>query len=103
MKYLIKDRKTLGFLFKQLDQFFSQYISTEEQMIKSLDAKFKPQLTAREQQLSQQLGTQVKLQASQLPEFAAMVKKSLSGLEAQYREIISQAKAEITRLAEESI
>lgn len=101
LQILIKDKKNLTYLFKQLGQFFGQYISTQEQVTKNLEARFEPQLRAREQQLSQQMGTPVRLQASQVPEFAALLKKNLAGLDTQYRDVLGQAKEELTRMFEE--
>jgi len=99
---VIKDKKNLTSLFKQLEQFFAQYIATQEQVTKTLEARFEPQLRAHEQQLSMQMGTPVRLKPTQMPEFVNMLKKNLAGLDAQYQEVLGRAKAELTRMFEES-
>ncbi|TFG59483.1 MAG: hypothetical protein E4H36_13750 [Spirochaetales bacterium] len=96
----VKDRKKVDSLFKQLEGFFIQYLDNREKIQKSLEAQFAPRLKQKEEQLSKQMGSKVKINPSQDPEFINFLKGNLGQLEEQYRKALDEAKLELKKLAE---
>ena len=96
----VKDRKKVDSLFKQLEGFFIQYLDNREKIQKSLEAQFAPRLKQKEEQLSKQMGSKVKINPSQDPEFINFLKGNLGQLEEQYRKALDEVKLELKKLAE---
>ncbi len=99
---VIKEKRQVRHIFQQVQQFFEQYLDTQDQVGEQLKEQYASKLREKEEQLSKQMGTQVKLNPESDPEFANILSKNLSRLEQQYNEALRQVKDEIKRMFESS-
>lgn len=95
---MVKDKKNAGHILKQINQFFSQYLANQKQLAENLEAQYAPKLRQKEKELARQLGTEIHLSPQSDPEFAGLLKKQLSHLEARYQEALMQVKEELKGL-----
>lgn len=95
---MVKDKKNAGHILKQINQFFSQYLANQKQLVENLEAQYAPKLRQKEKELARQLGTEIHLSPQSDPEFAGLLKKQLSHLEARYQEALMQVKEELKGL-----
>lgn len=95
---MVKDKKNAGHILKQINQFFSQYLANQKQLVENLEAQYAPKLRQKEKELARQLGTEIHLSPQSDPEFAGLLKKQLSHLEARYQEALTQVKEELKGL-----
>lgn len=98
---IIKDRKKVDVLFKQLSGFFSQFLENKEKIHKSLETQFAPRLRQKEEQLAKQTGRKVKLNPAQDPEFLNYLNMNLAKLDEQYSSALDEVREELKRLAED--
>ena len=92
------DRSQVSMMFQQINQFFEQYLSNQEQIVAGLEQQFAPRLRQKEQELARQTGTQRKLTPAQDPEFSKVLRDHLGKLEAQYAGALKQAKEQLKQL-----
>ena len=92
------EKRQVAQLFEQIDQFFRQYLSNQDQLIDALEKQFAPRMKEREAEMARQYGSAVKLSPQQDPEFAAALKQHLGRLDAQYTEALKQAKEQLSLL-----
>ena len=95
---MVKDKKNAGHILKQINQFFSQYLANQKQLAENLEAQYAPKLRQKEKELARQLGTEIHLSPQSDPDFAGLLKKQLSHLEARYQEALMQVKEELKGL-----
>jgi len=96
--FVMKERRQVGYLIQQIDQFFEQYLQTRDQVTEQLKQQYEPQLREKEKQLAQQMGAQIHLTPESDPEFANLLSKNLARLEEQYNQALGQAKDELSRM-----
>ena len=94
------EKRQVAHLFQQVEQFFGQYLQNQDKLIDAMEEQFGPRLREREQEMSRQYGSQVKLTPQQDPEFAKALKQQLGRLEAQYSEALQQAREQLKALFE---
>lgn len=95
LQLFIKDKKQVSYIIDQVKQFFNQYLENRDHIHQSLEEQFAPRMREKEQQLAQQLGTEVKLSAESDPEFAEYLRKNFGQLEEQYQQALDQVKEQI--------
>ena len=91
---IIGDKK-LSALVGQLGQFFDQYLAQIKQMTEKAKQQYQPRLEQKQEQLRAQYGDDIVLQPEQDPDFLKMLNQALKQLDAQYGQVITQAKEEI--------
>ncbi len=99
---VVKEKRQVRYIFQQVQQFFDQYLSTQDQVEEQLKQQYQSKLREKEEALSKQMGTQVNLSPESDPEFANILSKNLARLEQQYNEALGQVKDELKRLFESS-
>jgi hypothetical protein len=97
LEAVVKDRKMVNALGKQLEDFFKRYLSDKEQLVEAVREQFGPRIKEKEQELAQQLGTEVHLDPSSDPEFAKYLNQNMNRLKEQYLNALNQAKEELTK------
>lgn len=99
---LIKDKKSLDYLFEQVEQLFSQYLQNRQQLIEQLRQRFQERVQQREQELSKQFGHSVKVDPSQDPEFSKTLQQNLSQLQSRYAPVIDQVREQLESMFQQS-
>ena len=97
------DRRAIQNTTSQIRQFLSQYLEDRNQVIEYLRQQYSSRLRQREEQLSQQYGTPVKLDPSSDPEFSNAIQDNLSKLDRQYQDGLTQAKQHLEQLFQSTI
>lgn len=92
------ENEDLAGLMGQLKGFFSQYFKNQKDMIERMKQQFAPQLEQKQAKLRQQYGPDFMLRPEQDPEFMKLLDKNLSQLDAQYNNILQQAKDQIKEM-----
>ncbi len=85
-------------VFNQLEQLFEKYNEDLQNLLEGLKEQYMPILMQKQQQLMEQTGQNISLEAEQDPEFVELLKKNRSSLENQYNEVINQAKEELRKI-----
>lgn len=96
---IIKDRKKVEILFKQLTGFFGQYLDNKIKVHKTLETQFAPRLRQKEEQLAKQMGRKVKINPAQDPEFLNYLNMNLAKLDEQYSASLEEVREELKKLA----
>lgn len=96
---LTGDKKQIPYIIEQIGQFFSQYLQNKEQIFNSLKSQYEPRLREKEQALAQQLGSEIKLDPMQEPEFAKAYRQNTGQLEQQYQNALNEVKDQIKSLS----
>jgi hypothetical protein len=91
----VSDTKKVGMIFSQLDGFFKEYVGERKRLAEAIEKQYAPKLRKKEEELSRQMGRQVKINPAQDPEFQSMVRQYLSQLDVKYGEVLEGAKEEI--------
>jgi len=97
---LVADKKKAAALLQQLAKFFQQYLENRKAIRDQLEQQLAPRLRQREAQLSQQVGSKVRLNPLQDPEFAAALQKNYAALDERYQEALAGLKDELKRMFE---
>ena len=95
LQLFIKDKKQVAYIIDQVKQFFNQYLENRDHIHQSLEEQFAPRMREKEQQLAQQLGTEVQLSPESDPEFAEYLRKHFGQLDEQYQQALDQVKGQI--------
>lgn len=95
---ILKDKKSVDYLFEQVEQLFSQYLQNRQQLIEQLRSHYSEQMRQHEQQGGQQLGGQAGRDPSNDPEFAKSLQQNLSQLKERYGPVVDQVRDELQRL-----
>ncbi len=85
-------------LLSQVEAFFTQYLTNQEDLIERMKEQFGPHLEQKQAQLRQQYGPNFVLRPEQDPEFMNMLDKNLAQLDEQYNGILDQAKDQMKEL-----
>ena len=85
-------------LLSQVEEFFTQYLTNQEDMIERMKQQFGPHLEQKQAQLRQQYGPNFVLRPEQDPEFMKLLDKNLAQLDEQYNQILDQAKDQMKEL-----
>lgn len=99
---VVRDKRFVQQLFDQLGDFMQRYLDDRQHLIETLRSRFADQMKAQEQELSRQTGRQVKLDPAQSPEFAKALSRNMQQLQSQYRGVLDQVRAELTRVFEQN-
>ncbi len=99
----VTDAKKVGMIFSQLDGFFKEYLGERKRLVEAIEKQYGPKLRKKEEDLSRQMGRQVKINPAQDPEFQSMVRQYLSQLDVKYGEVLDGAKEEIRTIFAKSV
>ena len=91
----VTDTKKVSMIFSQLDGFFKEYVAERKRLVEAVDRQYAPKLKKKEEDLSRQMGRQVRINPATDPEFQSVVRQYLSQLDAKYGESLDAAKEEI--------
>jgi hypothetical protein len=90
--------RQLAQLFAQLEDFYKEYIEERKRVRDLIEDRYSQKLKQKEQELSRQLGSPVKIDPSQDPEFMGLLRQNMGNLEARYGEVLARVKEQITGL-----
>lgn len=96
---ILLPHKNMTALFQSVDQVFSRYLESQQQVEAALTQQFMPKLRQKQQQLEKQLGQQIELLPSQDPEFAQALSRNLDALKEQYLPSVDEIKHFIANAA----
>lgn len=85
-------------LLSQVEEFFTQFLTNQEDLIERMKQQFGPHLEQKQAQLRQQYGPDFVLRPEQDPEFMKLLDKNLAQLDEQYNTILDQAKDQMKEL-----
>jgi hypothetical protein len=92
---IVSDTKKVSMIFSQLDGFFKEYLGERKRLAEAIERQYAPRLKKKEEEMSRQMGRQVKINPASDPEYQSMVRQYLSQLDAKYGEVLEGAKEEI--------
>ncbi len=92
---IVSDARKVSMIFSQLDGFFKEYLGERKRLAEAIDRQYAPRLKKKEEEMSRQMGRQVKINPASDPEYQAMTRQYLSQLDAKYGEVLDGAKEEI--------
>jgi hypothetical protein len=95
---LTGNKRQTAYLFQQTSQFFQQYLQNRQQLLQNIEEQFKPELQKKEQEISKQIGSKVKIDPNQLPEYKKAVQQNIGRFDRQYQEAFQQVKEELEKL-----
>ncbi|MBI9095949.1 MAG: hypothetical protein JEY71_13860 [Sphaerochaeta sp.] len=85
-------------LLSKVEEFFTQYLTNQEDLIERMKQQFGPHLEQKQAQMRQQYGPNFVLRPEQDPEFMKLLDKNLAQLDEQYNTILDQAKDQMKEL-----
>jgi len=92
---IVSDARKVSMIFSQLDGFFKEYLGERRRLAEAIERQYAPRLKKKEEEMSRQLGRQVKINPASDPEYQSMIRQYLSQLDAKYGEVLEGAKEEI--------
>jgi hypothetical protein len=92
---IVSDTKKIAMIFSQLDGFFKEYLGERKRLAEAIERQYAPRLKKKEEEMSRQMGRQVKINPASDPEYLSMVRQYLSQLDTKYGEVLDGAKEEI--------
>lgn len=95
---ILKDTKKLGTMLSELEHFYKEYLDERERLTEAVKQQFAPKLRQKEEELSRQLGSPIKVDPASDPEYMTFLRKNLSGLEGKYNEVLKRVKDEIRNI-----
>lgn len=98
---VLDDKKSVSSIFDQILQLFSQYLRDRQQLIEQLRQQFEGRLKQKEDELARQTGQRMRLDPSQDPEFSQALQQHLQQLQAQYTQVVDQAREQLESLYRE--
>lgn len=90
--------RQLSQLFSQLEDFYKEYLEERKRVRELIEDRYSQKLKQKEQELSRQLGSPVKIDPAQDPEFMGLLRQNMGNLEARYGEVLARVKEQITAL-----
>jgi F0F1-type ATP synthase membrane subunit b/b' len=93
-----KGGRQIGQLFTQMEDFFKEYMEERKRVRDLIEDRYSQKLKQKEQELSRQMGTPVRIDPAQDPEFVSLLRQNMGNLEARYSEVLSRVKEQITGL-----
>ena len=103
LQAVIRDRRLVEGLMEQVTQYLQQYLDTKNQLTERLRQQFEPRLRQKEQQIAEQTGRRVRLDPANDAEFVQALNQNLQRLQAQYAQVIDQAKEQLDQLLSASL
>lgn len=97
---IVDESRKLGKLLSELERFFKEYLEESKRLTEAAETQYAPKLRQKEDEMSKQLGTPVKLEPSADPEFQAFLRRNISALEERYNAVLREAKDEIRKIFE---
>ena len=85
-------------LFIQLDQLYTQYLQSREQLLEMAKQQYAPHLKQKEEQMSRQMGKQVNLQPEQDPDFIKILEANYQKLEENFQEAVQGLRDQLRAL-----
>lgn len=92
---IVSDTRKIGMIFTQLEGFFKEYVAERKRVVEAVERQYAPKLKKKEDDLSRQMGRQVKINPAADPEFQSIIRQYLSQLDAKYGDALDAAKDEI--------
>ena len=86
--------KRFAELIKQFVQILNKYLEDTTQFEEALKRQYAPKLRQKEEELSQRMGRQVKLDPFQDPEFVNFFNQNIKALKSNYQEAVDQVREE---------
>lgn len=102
IKTVVREGRLVDGLMDQVVQYLQQYLDTKNQLTERLREQFEPRLRQKEQQIAAQTGRTVRLDPANDPEFAQALNQNLQQLQAQYGQVVEQAKEQLEGLFAQS-
>ena len=100
---IVAESRKLGRILGELEHFFREFIEESKQLREAAEAQYAPKLRNKEQELSKQLGTDIKIDPSSDPEFVAFLRRNMANLEERYNTVLKNAKEEVKRIFESNV
>ena len=98
LQTIVKERKQIAQVFRQVEQFFEQYLNARDQVEAALKEQYEPKLREKERLLEQQMGAKVHLAHEQDQEFLSLLSKNFSRLDGQYNQALQRAKEQLKQM-----
>lgn len=96
---VISDARKLTRLMSQLEQFLNEYLAERKRVQAALEQQYAPRLRQKEQELSKQMGSPIRIDPLQDPEFVQLLKQNLVLLEDRYVRVLEEVKTELRRMS----
>lgn len=96
---IVADAKKLGRLMSQLEGFLNEYLEERRRVQAAVEQQYAPRLRQKEQELSKQIGSPVRIDPMQDPEFVQMLRQHLVMLEDRYNRVLEEVKGELRRMS----
>ena len=93
-----RDTAMVESVMGQVEQLLQQYLEHKNQLVESLRKQFEPRLRQQEEEIARQTGQRIKLDPASSPEFAKVLSQNLQRLQAQYNQVIDQAREQLREL-----
>lgn len=87
----------LAYIFEELGNIYQGYLDALEDLENNIVQHFSAALKEKEEQLSAQMGTAIKLDPRMDPKFAEALKQNKQRLDQQYQQVIEQARSELKK------
>ncbi len=98
---IIGDKKAVDQVYDQVVQLFSQYLRDSQQLVEQLRQQFEGRMRQKEDELAKQTGQRIRLDPSQDPEFSQTLQQYQQQMQAQYTQVVDQAKEQLESLFKE--
>lgn len=92
---IVSDTRKVSMIFSQLDGFFKEYLGERKRLAEAIERQYAPRLKKKEEEMSRQMGRQVKINPASDPEYQSMIRQYLNQLDTKYGEVLEGAKEEI--------
>lgn len=90
----------LGRILSELEHFFREFLEESKRLREAAETQYAPRLRKKEDELSKQLGTEIKIDPSSDPEFVSYMRKNQANLEERYNTVLRDVKEEIRKIFE---
>jgi hypothetical protein len=97
-EFLSESSEEITELFVQIDQMYQQYLQSRDQLLDMAKQQYEPHLKRKQQQMSQQMGRQVTLQAEQDPDFIKFLESNYKHLEESFQEGVEEIRKSLREL-----
>jgi hypothetical protein len=94
---ILINNKQFSVFYQQLTQIIARYLQEAAHYEQVIRQQYAPKLHRKEEELSRQLGREIKIDPLQDPEFVAFYNQNMTALKGNYEEVIEQAKEETRR------
>lgn len=90
----------LGRILSELEHFFREFMDETKRLREAAEVQYSPRLKKKQDELSKQLGTDIKIDPSSDPEFISFLRKNQANLEERYNTVLADVKEEIRKIYE---